>query len=385
MSMQLEDETTLEDQQPTRTSGEPGRAVAAGIPTQRDLAFKTFGVMDTGAQTKSSVATSLIVNGIAVALITLISLTVKKVIKPVTVTTLTAPVLVPKEEPPPPPPPPPKLPRPPIMKVTPPPPPKDVPKIEVPDPPKVQPVIMKSAPTPAPVTPAPKAVTPPPAPMPVAVKIAQAASVPNNDPHPSPIRVGSLSNPINNTAGPAVSPVNLGRSGAPGMAAGNTGLGAPSKIAIGGSGSPNGSMGGRDSGPQPIKGINTGITGGTGPNSARPVGAVQIAKSVVPTPINNATPAATTPAKVAPKLIFKPRPEYTEEARQMHLEGTVFVKIHVSAAGVVTVVGVQSGLGHGLDQSAIHAVQGMRFQPALQNGQPADWDGVVNIIFQLAG
>ena len=385
MSMQLEDESTLEDRELTATPEVPSRRTPLeDRPTQRELAFKTFGVMDTGQQTKSSVVTSLVLNGIALLLVVAISLTAKKVIKTVNVTTLTAPVIVKKEEPPPPPPPP-KLPKPPVMKVTPPPPPKDVPKVEVPDPPKVPPVIVKSAPTPAPVNPAPKAVSPPPAPRPVPIAIAQAASVPNNDPHPAAIRVGSLSNPINNTSGPAVSPINLGRSGAPGMAAGNTGLGPPSKVAIAGSGSPNGTLGGHDNAPQPIKGINMGVPGSTGPTSARPVGAVQIAKSVVPTPINNTPPASTTPAKVAPKVLFKPRPEYTEEARQLHLEGTVYVKIHVSAAGAVTVLGVQSGLGHGLDQSAVHAVQGMRFQPALQNGQPAEWDGVVNINFQLAG
>lgn len=384
MPQQLEDERILEDLEPTTPPRAPSPVLPGrDHPSQRELAFKTFGVMDTGQQTKSSVATSLVINGIALALVVLISLTAKKVLKPVTVTTLTAPVPLKKEEPPPPPPP--RLPKPPVVKVTPPPPPKDVPKIEVPEPPKVQPVITKAAPTPAPVNPAPKAVTAPPAPKPVPISIAQAASVPNNDPHPSAIRLGSLSNPINNTAGPAVSPVNLGRSGAPGMAAGNTGFGPPAKIAIAGSGSPNGTMGGHDNAPQPIKGINTGISGATGPNTARPVGAVQIARSVAPTPITTNQPSATTPAKVAPKLLYKPRPEYTDEARQLHLEGTVYVKIHVSAAGSVSVVGVQSGLGHGLDQSAVRAVQGMRFQPALQNGQPSDWDGVVNIIFQLAG
>ena len=175
MSMQLEDETILEDREPTSPSGAPP-VLPPGSPSQRDLAFKTFGVMDTGQQTKSSVATSLVINAIALVLIVLISLTAKKVIKTVNVTTLTAPVPLKKEEPPPPPPP--KLPKPPVVKVTPPPPPKDVPKIEVPEPPKVQPVITKSAPTPAPPNPAPKAVNPPPAPRPVPIAIAQAASVP---------------------------------------------------------------------------------------------------------------------------------------------------------------------------------------------------------------
>ncbi|MGI4756801.1 MAG: energy transducer TonB [Janthinobacterium lividum] len=376
---QLQDEQ-IASSAPVLADPAQGNAPAAS----RDLAFKNFGVLDAGQQTRSSVATSLLVNGAALLLVLLVSLTAKKIIKPVTVTTLTAPIPVKPPEEPKPLPPTPKFPKPPVVKVEVPPPPPDVPKIEVPEPPKVQPVVTKAAPTPAPPNPAPKAVTPPPAPHPVAINIAQAASVANNDPHPAAIRLGSMSNPVNNTAGPAVSPVNLGRSGAPGMPSGNTGLGAPSKIAINGSGSPNGTMGGRDNGPQPVKGISLGAAGATGPTTARPVGAIQIARNTPAPTIPVAQPTAT-PAKIAPKLLFKPRPEYTDEARQMHLEGTVYVKIHVAASGSVSVVGVQSGLGHGLDQSAVRAVQSMRFQPALQNGQPADWDGVVNIIFQLAG
>lgn len=358
---------------------------AAPPATRPVIAFRDFGVLDAGKQTKSSVATSLLVNGTALLLIFVVSVTAKKIIKPVAVTTLTAPVTPPPPPPEPKPlPPPPKLVTPPLVKVEVPPPPPDTPKIEVPEPPKVQPVIARAAPTPAPPNPAPKAVTPPPAPKPVAVSIAQAASVPNNDPHPSAVRLGSQTNPINNTSGPAVSPINLGRSGAPGMPAGNTGFGPPSKVSIAGSGSPNGSLGGRDNAPQPVKGISTGVAGATGPTTARPVGAIQIAKNVTQQPPAIAQPSAA-PAKIAPKLLFKPRPEYTEEARQLHLEGTVYVKIHVASNGTVSVVGVQSGLGHGLDQSAVKAVQSMRFQPALQNGQPADWDGVVNVNFQLAG
>ncbi|AFL89683.1 TonB family protein [Terriglobus roseus DSM 18391] len=354
----------------------------AATPSQRELAFKTFGVMNAGEQSKSSVVTSLIINGLILLIVIAVSLTAKKIVKTATLTTLTAPIPIKKEAPPKPPPP--KLPKPPVVKVTPPPQIPDVPKIEVPEPPKIQPVIMKASPVPVVTPPAPKAVTPPPAPKPVAIQLAQAASVPNNDPHPSAIRLGSQTNPINNTSGPAVSPVNLGRSGAPGMAAGNTGLGAPSKIAIGGSGSPNGQMGGRDNGPQPIKGISTGMTGGTGPTSARPVGAIAIAKATPPPSIQQPQ-ASVTPAKTSPKVLFKPKPEYTEEARSLHLEGTVNVKIHVSATGTVSVVGVQSGLGHGLDQAAVRAVQGMRFQPAMANGQPTEWEGVVSINFQLAG
>jgi TonB family protein len=98
-------------------------------------------------------------------------------------------------------------------------------------------------------------------------------------------------------------------------------------------------------------------------------------------------PTTATAASVqsAPKVIFKPRPEYTAEATRLHIEGVVSVRIHVSAAGSVQVVGVTSDLGHGLGESAVRAVQATRFQPAIDAaGRPTDWDGVVNVAFQLA-
>ena len=61
------------------------------------------------------------------------------------------------------------------------------------------------------------------------------------------------------------------------------------------------------------------------------------------------------------------------------------MKIHVAASGAVRVIAVTSGLGYGLDQAAMTAVQGTRFKPAIDSqGNPIDWDGVVNISFQLA-
>lgn len=350
--------------------------------SQRDLAFKTFGVMEDSGKRKNRFLAAFFINTTLAALLIWISvLTAKRVVEQHVEKIITFNNVKPPE--PPKPVPPPKLPKPPIVKVEPPKIQPNVPKIEVPEPPKVQPQpVLKAQPiiTPAP----PKAVTPPPAPKPVAISIAQAASVPNHDAHPSAVRLGNMTNPINNTSGPAVSPVNLGHSGAPGMPAGNTGFGPPSKIAIAGSGSPNGQMGGHDRGAQPIKGISTGVPGGTGPLTAKPVGAIAIAKGPTPPAISQ-TQVSTGPAKSAPKVIYKPKPEYTEEARSLRLEGTVYIKIHVSASGAVSVLGVQSGLGHGLDQAAVRAVQGMRFQPAMANGQPTDWDGVVNINFQLAG
>ena len=160
-NQQLEDQPLETLVPPHAPPGEPavGRSSAA---------FRDFGVLDAGKQTRSSVATSLVVNGVALLLVLLVSLTAKKIIQPVSVTTLTAPVLPPPE--PKPLPPTPKIVERPPVKVEVPPPPPDTPRVEVPEPPTVQPVITKAAPTPAPTNPAPKAVTPPPAPRPVAIK-----------------------------------------------------------------------------------------------------------------------------------------------------------------------------------------------------------------------
>jgi protein TonB len=94
----------------------------------------------------------------------------------------------------------------------------------------------------------------------------------------------------------------------------------------------------------------------------------------------------TTSVQRAPKVLFKPTPVYTAEATALHLSGEVAVRIRVSANGSVTVLGITSPLGHGLDQSAERAIQGTRFSPALDvNGRPMDWEGVVRVNFQLAG
>ncbi len=371
--------------QPTRRAPAASRVPAAlpsdpTLRSQRDLAFKDFGVVETGKRDKRSLPVALLIFGSVLTAGLMIKGTVKTQLEQRKVITFNAVKPLPPEPPKPKPvvklPPPPKIKpiepiKPPIV-------------VETPEPPKIQPPVIKPAPVVVNTPPAPKVVSPPPAPKPVVIQIAQAASVPNNSAHPSPIRVGNMTNPINNTSGPAVSPVNLGRSGAPGMNAANSGLGNPTKIAISGSGSPNGTnMAGHDNAAVPIKGLSNGIAGSNGSGPGRP-GAIQIAMNNKPQPIATQIAQPVSAPRTAPKVLFKPRPEYTEDAKTAHIEGSVAVRIHVTSSGSVQVIGVSSGLGHGLDQAAERAAQAMRFQPATQDGRPVDWDGVVNITFQLA-
>lgn len=88
----------------------------------------------------------------------------------------------------------------------------------------------------------------------------------------------------------------------------------------------------------------------------------------------------TTPVEIT----FKPNPVYTEEARQLKLEGEVLLEVMFRTNGQLQVNRVVRGLGHGLDEAAIAAANKMRFKPALRTGQPVDSTAIVHVVFQLA-
>src|ERR1017187_7828118 len=84
------------------------------------------------------------------------------------------------------------------------------------------------------------------------------------------------------------------------------------------------------------------------------------------------------------EITFKPRPVYTDEGRQLKIEGEVLLDVVFSATGQIRIVKVVRGLGHGLDESAIHAAEKIQFKAALKDGNPEDFEAVLHIIFQLA-
>ncbi len=84
------------------------------------------------------------------------------------------------------------------------------------------------------------------------------------------------------------------------------------------------------------------------------------------------------------EITYKPRPVYTEEGRQLKIEGEVLLDVVFSASGQIRIVKVVHGLGHGLDESAVQAAQKIQFKPAMRDGQPADFEAVLHIVFQLA-
>ena len=83
-------------------------------------------------------------------------------------------------------------------------------------------------------------------------------------------------------------------------------------------------------------------------------------------------------------MLYKPKAEYTAEARQLKIQGDVLLQVIFKASGEVQVVRVIQGLGHGLDQNAEAAAQKIRFKPARENGQPVDLPANLRIDFELA-
>jgi TonB family protein len=84
------------------------------------------------------------------------------------------------------------------------------------------------------------------------------------------------------------------------------------------------------------------------------------------------------------EITFKPRPVYTDEGRQLKIEGEVLLDVVFSATGQIRIVKVVHGLGHGLDESAIRAAEKIQFKPAQKDGHAADFEAVLHIEFLLA-
>jgi TonB family protein len=95
-------------------------------------------------------------------------------------------------------------------------------------------------------------------------------------------------------------------------------------------------------------------------------------------------PLESGPATTPVEILFKPQPDYTQEARNLRLEGEVLIEVMFGANGRLEVIRVVRGLGHGLDESGIQAANRIRFKPAMRNGSPVDSTAVVHVVFQLA-
>ncbi len=85
----------------------------------------------------------------------------------------------------------------------------------------------------------------------------------------------------------------------------------------------------------------------------------------------------------APRALFSPDPEYSEEARKAKYQGTVVLWVVVGPDGRTHEIRVQRSLGMGLDEKAIQAVRMWKFDPARKDGQPVAVQINVEVNFRL--
>lgn len=77
------------------------------------------------------------------------------------------------------------------------------------------------------------------------------------------------------------------------------------------------------------------------------------------------------------RLLSKPEPQYTEEARRNQISGTVMLRAIFSSSGEVVQIRALNMLPFGLTERAIAAARQIKFVPAMKDGRP------VSVFMQL--
>jgi TonB family protein len=89
-------------------------------------------------------------------------------------------------------------------------------------------------------------------------------------------------------------------------------------------------------------------------------------------------------AVIPPRINSHPAADYTFRAYGAKVEGNVIVQAHVDADGNFTVLKVIKGLGYGLDENALAALQHWRFSPAMRDGERVSVIAEIEIPFKLS-
>jgi TonB family protein len=69
------------------------------------------------------------------------------------------------------------------------------------------------------------------------------------------------------------------------------------------------------------------------------------------------------------RVLLKPEPQYTEDARKNQITGTVVLKVVFASSGEVVQIRALRTLPFGLTERAIAAARQIRFEPAKRDGR----------------
>ncbi len=92
---------------------------------------------------------------------------------------------------------------------------------------------------------------------------------------------------------------------------------------------------------------------------------------------NNGQPFPGSQVEQRARVLFKPEPTYTEEARRNQVTGTVMLRVVFASNGDVVQIRAVHALPYGLTERAITAARQIKFVPAVKGGRP------VSVFMQL--
>jgi TonB family protein len=88
-------------------------------------------------------------------------------------------------------------------------------------------------------------------------------------------------------------------------------------------------------------------------------------------------------ATLRPKILYREKAIYTDEARQAGVGGNVVLGIVFGKEGAIRNIRVIRGLPFGLTDQSIIAAKKIRFEPAIQNGEPVSVRGNLEFTFNI--
>jgi TonB family protein len=92
---------------------------------------------------------------------------------------------------------------------------------------------------------------------------------------------------------------------------------------------------------------------------------------------NNGQPFAGSQVEQRARVLFKPEPTYTEDARRNQVTGTVMLRVVFASNGDVVQIRAVRSVPYGLTERAIAAARQIKFVPAVKGGRP------VSVFMQL--
>ncbi|HEY3838729.1 MAG TPA: M56 family metallopeptidase [Bryobacteraceae bacterium] len=86
---------------------------------------------------------------------------------------------------------------------------------------------------------------------------------------------------------------------------------------------------------------------------------------------------------VPPRVLYRVDPEYSQEAKDSRIAGTVVLKMVVTEDGLADEITVVRGIDSGLDEKAVEALSKWRFQPGTKDGTPVAVWATIEVNFRL--